>query len=110
VSIFVTAAIAGRLTSFVPTRWLIGARLRADRDRAPADARTVTCVRVDHLLPGMIVGGAGSGLVNVPLVATAVGVVAAAPGPGWPQASTRPSDRSAFADGVSQCSGTIVCA
>jgi hypothetical protein len=29
-----------------------------------------------HLLPGMIVCGVGTGLVNVPLVATAVGVVA----------------------------------
>jgi hypothetical protein len=28
-----------------------------------------------HLLPGMIVSGVGAGLVNVPLVATAVGVV-----------------------------------
>ncbi len=75
VSIFVTAAIAGRLTSFVPTRWLIapgfvliGIGLLLMRGLSPASAWT-------HLLPGMIVGGAGSGLVNVPLVATAVGVV-----------------------------------
>jgi predicted MFS family arabinose efflux permease len=74
-SIFVMAAIAGRMTSFIPTRWLIapgfviiGVGLLLMRGLTPASSWT-------HLLPGMVVGGVGSGLVNVPLVATAVGVV-----------------------------------
>ena len=75
VSLFVAAAIAGRLTSLLPTRWLIGPGfvlvgigLLLMRGLAPASQWT-------HLLPGMIVSGVGAGLVNVPLVATAVGVV-----------------------------------
>jgi EmrB/QacA subfamily drug resistance transporter len=75
-SIFVAAALAGRLTSYLPTRvliapgfLLIGAGLLLMGGLTPADDW-------HHLLPGMIVGGVGAGLVNVPLVATAVGVVA----------------------------------
>jgi EmrB/QacA subfamily drug resistance transporter len=75
-SIFFTAAIAGRLTSFVPTRLLIapgfvliGIGLLLMR------GLTVTS-NWTHLIPGMILSGVGAGLVNVPLVATAVGVVA----------------------------------
>ncbi len=74
-SIFFTAAIAGRLTSLVPTRLLIapgfvliGIGLLLMRGLTVASDWT-------HLLPGMIACGVGSGLVNVPLVATAVGVV-----------------------------------
>jgi EmrB/QacA subfamily drug resistance transporter len=75
-SLFFTAAIAGRLTSFVPTRLLIapgfvliGIGLLLMRGLTVTSDWT-------HLLPGMIVCGIGAGLVNVPLVATAVGVVA----------------------------------
>jgi EmrB/QacA subfamily drug resistance transporter len=75
-SIFVAAAVAGRLTSFLPTRVLIspgfvliGAGLLLMRGLTPSDDW-------HHLLPGMILGGVGAGLVNVPLIATAVGVVA----------------------------------
>ena len=75
-SIFFTAAIAGRLTSLVPTRLLIapgfvltGIGLLLMRGLTVTSDWT-------HLLPGMIVCGVGAGLVNVPLVATAVGVVA----------------------------------
>jgi hypothetical protein len=50
-TIFVCAAVAGRLTDRVPTRWLIGPGF------------------------GFIVAGVGAGLVNVPLASTAVGVV-----------------------------------
>ena len=74
-SIFFTAAIAGRLTSFVPTRLLIapgfvliGTGLLIMRGLTVTSDWT-------HLVPGMILSGVGAGLVNVPLVATAVGVV-----------------------------------
>jgi EmrB/QacA subfamily drug resistance transporter len=75
VAIFVTAGIAGRLTSHVPRRLLIGAGfvvvgagLLLMRGLTPSSDWT-------HLLPGMIVAGLGAGLVNTPLVSTAVGVV-----------------------------------
>ena len=74
-AIFVATAVAGRLTSFVPTRLLItpgfvliGAGLLLMRGLTPSDDW-------HHLLAGMIVSGVGAGLVNVPLIATAVGVV-----------------------------------
>jgi EmrB/QacA subfamily drug resistance transporter len=73
--IFLTAGLAGRLTGHVATRLLIapgfvliGAGLLLMRGITPTDDWT-------HLLPGMIVGGIGAGLVNVPLASTAVGVV-----------------------------------
>ena len=74
-AIFVAAGIAGRLTSEVPVGSmigagfvLIGAGLLLMRGLTPASSWT-------HLLPGMIVSGIGAGFVNVPLAATAVGVV-----------------------------------
>jgi hypothetical protein len=74
-AIFFTAGIAGRLSSHVPTRYLIapgfvlvGVGLLLMRGLSPSSEWT-------HLLPGMIVAGAGAGLVNVPLASTAVGVV-----------------------------------
>jgi EmrB/QacA subfamily drug resistance transporter len=74
-AIFVTAGIAGRLTSHVPRRILIapgfvliGAGMLMMRGLTPRSSWT-------HLLAGMIVAGVGAGLVNVPLISTAVGVV-----------------------------------
>ena len=74
-ALFVTSAIAGRLTSRIPTRFLIapgfvlvGTGLLLMRGITPASSWT-------HLVPGMIVAGVGAGLVNVPLASTAVGVV-----------------------------------
>jgi EmrB/QacA subfamily drug resistance transporter len=74
-AIMITATIAGRLTSKVPVRLLIGpgliiigAGLLLMRGLGPASSWT-------HLIPGMIVGGVGVGLVNPPLASTAVGVV-----------------------------------
>ncbi len=73
--IMVTATIAGRLTSKVPVRFLIGpglivvgVGLLLMRGLDAASSWT-------HLIPGMIVGGIGVGLVNPPLASTAVGVV-----------------------------------
>jgi EmrB/QacA subfamily drug resistance transporter len=74
-AIMITATVAGRLTSKVPIRLLIGpgliiigAGLLLMRGLGPASSWT-------HLIPGMIVGGVGVGLVNPPLASTAVGVV-----------------------------------
>jgi EmrB/QacA subfamily drug resistance transporter len=74
--IFVVAGVAGRLTTKVPVRALIGAGfvlitggLLLMRGLTPTDGWT-------HFLPGFIIAGAGAGLVNVPLASTAVGVVA----------------------------------
>src|SRR5271169_622171 len=74
--ILVTSTVAGRLTSRVPIRLLIGPGLLIVgiglllmRGLDAGSAWT-------HLIPGMIVGGAGAGLVNPPLASTAVGVVA----------------------------------
>ncbi len=74
--ILLTSTVAGRLTSRVPVRLLIGpgllivgAGLLLMRGLDAGSAWT-------HLIPGMIVGGIGVGLVNPPLASTAVGVVA----------------------------------
>ena len=73
--ILVTSTVAGRLTSRVPVRLLIGpglivigAGLLLMRGLDAGSAWT-------HLIPGMIVGGVGIGIVNPPLASTAVGVV-----------------------------------
>ncbi len=75
-AILVTATVAGRLSSKVPVRLLIGpgliligVGLLLMRGLNAGSGWT-------HLIPGMIVGGAGIGLVNPPLASTAVGVVA----------------------------------
>ena len=73
--IFVTAAIAGRLSDHVPTRFLIGPGFAAVgvslllmRGLQPGGDWT-------HLIPGFVVAGIGAGFINVPLASTAVGVV-----------------------------------
>jgi EmrB/QacA subfamily drug resistance transporter len=73
--ILVAATIAGRLSAHVPVRFLIGpgliivgAALLLMRGLTASSGWT-------HLIPGMIVGGIGVGLVNPPLASTAVGVV-----------------------------------
>ncbi len=72
---FVAATAAGRLTSHVPTKWLIapgfavlGVGLLLLIGITPTDGWT-------HLIPGLVVAGLGIGLINVPLASTAVGVV-----------------------------------
>jgi EmrB/QacA subfamily drug resistance transporter len=73
--VLTTAAVSGRLSSHVPVRWLIGPGLIAIgvglllmRGLGAASSWT-------HLIPGMIIGGVGVGMVNPPLASTAVGVV-----------------------------------
>ncbi len=71
---FVAAAIAGRLTERVPTKWLI----------APGFLLTAGGLALmigvgddwTHLIPGLLVAGVGIGMINPPLASTAVGVVA----------------------------------
>ena len=74
-AILVSATVAGRLSSRVPVRLLIGpgliivgVSLLLMRGLNAGSSWT-------HLIPGMIVGGVGIGLVNPPLASTAVGVV-----------------------------------
>lgn len=75
---FVAAALAGRLTSVVPTTWLIspgfvmvGAGLLLIHGIEPGDSWT-------GLVPGLVLAGLGTGMINPPLASTAVGVVAPA--------------------------------
>jgi EmrB/QacA subfamily drug resistance transporter len=74
-SAFVAAAVAGRLTSVVPAKWLIapgfvvlGLGLALMRGIEPDSEWT-------HLIPGLIVSGLAVGMINTPLASTAVGVV-----------------------------------
>jgi predicted MFS family arabinose efflux permease len=75
VAIFFASGMAGRASEHVPARLLIapgfvlvGAGLLLMRGVTVGSEWT-------HLLPGMIVAGFGAGLVNVPLAATAIGLV-----------------------------------
>jgi EmrB/QacA subfamily drug resistance transporter len=75
VAIFFASGIAGRLSEHVPNRlliapgfMLIGGGLLLMRGLSTGSTWT-------HLLPGMIVAGVGAGFVNVPLAATAIGIV-----------------------------------
>jgi MFS family permease len=72
---FFTAAVAGRLTVRVPTRFLIGPGFAL----VGVGLLLMHGVAVDSswttLLPGMLVAGVGAGLINVPLASTAVAVV-----------------------------------
>ncbi|MFT4124974.1 MAG: MFS transporter [Gordonia sp. (in: high G+C Gram-positive bacteria)] len=71
----VVAAISGRVSEHVPVRWLIGPGLFV----VGVGLLVMTGLAADsswtHLIPGLIISGAGAGLVNPPLASTAVGVV-----------------------------------
>src|SRR4051794_14612113 len=73
--ILVTSTLAGRLTSYVPIRFLIGPGLIL------VGVGLLLMHRIDptsdwtRLIPGLFVAGVGTGLVNPPLASTAVGVV-----------------------------------
>ncbi|MGW3974462.1 MFS transporter [Streptomyces ardesiacus] len=77
VSLVVSAA-AGRMSQSLPARWLIGPGLLL------VGAGLLLMCGLDahsdwtHLIPGFILAGIGSGLVNPPLASTAVGVVPSA--------------------------------
>jgi predicted MFS family arabinose efflux permease len=74
-AILVTATVAGRLSSHVPVRLLIGPGLIMVGIGLLIMRGLNAGSTWTHLIPGMIVGGLGIGLVNPPLASTAVGVV-----------------------------------
>jgi EmrB/QacA subfamily drug resistance transporter len=74
-AILVSATVAGRLSSRVPVRLLIGPGLIMVGIGLLLMRGLNAGSSWTHLIPGMIVGGLGIGLVNPPLASTAVGVV-----------------------------------
>ncbi|MGH3497535.1 MAG: MFS transporter [Nocardioidaceae bacterium] len=72
---FVAASVAGRLTSHVPTKWLIGPGFLVIGIGLVLIYGITTTSSWTHLIPGLVVSGLGIGMVNVPLASTAVGVV-----------------------------------
>jgi EmrB/QacA subfamily drug resistance transporter len=73
--ILLTSTLAGRLTSHVPVRLLIGPGLIIIAVGIFLMRGLDASSEWTHLIPGFIVAGAGIGLVNPPLASTAVGVV-----------------------------------
>jgi EmrB/QacA subfamily drug resistance transporter len=71
----VTATAAGRLSERVPVRWLIGPGLLLTGIGLIVMAGLTGTSAWTHLIPGFIIAGLGSGLVNPPLASTAIGVV-----------------------------------
>jgi MFS family permease len=82
----VTATLSGRLSTHMPVRWLIGPGLLLVGIGLLLMSGLHGASSWTHLIPGFIVAGAGSGMVNPPLASTAVGVV--------------PPQRSGMASGV----------
>jgi EmrB/QacA subfamily drug resistance transporter len=74
--ILVAATIAGRLSTRVPVRLLVGPGLIVIGVALLLMRGLNATSTWTHLIPGLIVGGLGVGLVNPPLASTAVGVVA----------------------------------
>jgi predicted MFS family arabinose efflux permease len=70
-----TAIASGRLSSRVPVRLLIGAGLAMSGAGLLLMAGLAVGSGWTHLIPGMILAGLGSGLINPALASTAVGVV-----------------------------------
>jgi EmrB/QacA subfamily drug resistance transporter len=71
----VTATVAGRLSEHVPVRWLIGPGLLLVGIGLIVMAGLTGTSAWTHLVPGFIIAGFGSGMVNPPLASTAIGVV-----------------------------------
>jgi EmrB/QacA subfamily drug resistance transporter len=71
----VIATIAGRLSSRMPARWLIGPGLLLVGVGLLVMTGLNGASSWTHLIPGLVVTGAGAGMVNPPLASTAVGVV-----------------------------------
>ena len=70
-----TSVLAGRFSQRVPVRWLIGPGLLLVGIGLVLTAGLTGDSAWTHLIPGFIVAGLGSGLVNPPLASTAIGVV-----------------------------------
>ena len=73
--IILTSTVSGRLTSKVPVRFLIGPGLLLVGIGLLLDRGLTASTGWGHLIPGLLIGGAGVGMVNPPLASTAVGVV-----------------------------------
>jgi EmrB/QacA subfamily drug resistance transporter len=71
----VTATAAGRLSEHMPVRWLIGPGLLLVGIGLVLMAGLTGTSSWTHLIPGFIISGLGSGMVNPPLASTAIGVV-----------------------------------
>jgi EmrB/QacA subfamily drug resistance transporter len=74
-AVLVASAIAGRLSTTVPIRFLLGTGLALIGAGLLLMRGIEVGDRWTHLLPGFILGGIGIGLVNPPLASTAIGVV-----------------------------------
>src|ERR1700761_6966576 len=70
-----TAIPAGRLSAHMPVRWLIGPGLLMVGIGLLLMRGLDASSDWTHLIPGFLIAGLGSGLVNPPLASTAVGVV-----------------------------------
>lgn len=73
--ILVVSTVSGRLSSRMPVRYLIGPGLLLVGGGLLWMRGLDASSQWTHLIPGMIMSGAGLGLVNPPLASTAVGVV-----------------------------------
>jgi EmrB/QacA subfamily drug resistance transporter len=73
--VFVASAIAGRLTTVVPVRLLMGAGLLVTGVSLMLMRGLSVSSSWIHLLPAFLVGGLGTGLINPPLASTAISVV-----------------------------------
>ena len=71
----ISATVAGRLSSRVPIRWLIGPGLALVGVGLLLMGGLTGTTTWTHLVLGFILAGVGSGMVNPPLASTAVGVV-----------------------------------
>jgi EmrB/QacA subfamily drug resistance transporter len=70
-----TSVVAGRLSQHVPVRWLIGPGLLLVGVGLVIMGGLTGDTTWTHLIPGFVIAGLGSGLVNPPLASTAIGVV-----------------------------------
>ncbi|MBO0884293.1 MAG: MFS transporter, partial [Mycobacterium sp.] len=73
--IFVVAGIAGRLSSKIPVRYLIGPGLLIVGASLLLMRGLTANSSWTHLAPGLALAGVGVGLINPPLASTAIGVV-----------------------------------
>jgi predicted MFS family arabinose efflux permease len=74
-AILIVAGIAGRLTTVVPVRLLMGVGLALVGVSLLLMRGLTASSQWTHLLAGFIVGGIGVGLINPPLASTAIAVV-----------------------------------
>ena len=73
--ILLTSTLAGRLTAHVPIRALIGPGLAMVGGGLLLMRGLGATTGWRHLIPGFVLAGAGTGMINPPLASTAIGVV-----------------------------------